>query len=80
MAEPPALLTGARSDDDEARACVARDPSRAGLAVRQTVAPDPTTRSADGDGCASGEAVDDWALIRLDLGGIGRLPPRQHRR
>jgi len=80
LAEPPTLLTGARREDDEMRACVARDPSRAGLAVRQTIPPDRPTRPAEGDGCANGEAVNDWALIRLDLGGIGQLPMRPRRR
>lgn len=79
LAEPPALLAGARVEDTEdTRACVARDPSRAGLAVRQTVPPDAAAHP--GDGCANGEAVNDWALVRLDLGGIGRLPSRSRRR
>src|SRR5262245_9347535 len=78
LEERPALLSASRDGDDvETRACFARDPSRAGLAVRQTVPPEHAAPPADA--CASGEAVNDWALIRLDLGGIGRLPRRSRR-
>lgn len=80
LGEPAGLLAGTPLEraDGQRRACVAHDPVPAGLAVRPSVRPDTTT--ASGDGCANGDAVNDWSLIRLDLGGIGRLPSHRSRR
>jgi len=73
--EPPALLAATRLEEGEqTRVCVALDAGRAGRAVRETLPADAA--APFGDACANDEAVNDWALIRLDLGGIGRIPPR----
>jgi hypothetical protein len=78
LAEQPGLLTAShRETPARAVACVASGPARAGLAVKQPV---PVEGDDDGDGgCPRGEVFNDWKVIRLDLGGIGRLPARRRR-
>jgi hypothetical protein len=78
LPESTGLLAISRVDrPPHVRACVAPGASRAGLAVKHPAAPE-TDDGGDG-GCAQGEAFDDWKVIRLDLGGIGRLPASRSR-
>jgi hypothetical protein len=75
LAEPPALLAMSPMDGDADAACVAPGEVRAGLAVRRALP--PPRHAASAGACEDG--FDDWKAIRLDLGGIGRLPGRRSR-
>jgi hypothetical protein len=75
-----ALVASPAPSGASSKAYVAPGAVRAGLAVRHALSPDATTRGAertDAGRCADGETIDDWKSIRLDLGGIGRLPARR---
>jgi hypothetical protein len=71
LAAPPGLFAAFSPEGAGAHACVAPGEVRAGLAIRHALPPAPGTTDAV---CEDGAAFDDWKAIRLDLGGIGRLP------